>query len=265
MSLPVPDRERALEEMRDSASRWADLLRSVTDASRTAIGYWTVGDVAAHTTHIFQIFVNLTRGRSSPVKDHLRLAEHWDMELRNDEERELKVLADRVEESASALEAASIADRWEEQVTWHGGIQMPIYSLACIVVNECEIHGMDVAAAEALDWNVDRTKAILAVQGLLPALPYFVKPDVAGNVAASWELNLRGAPPVYLLLRNGRLEVTDQAPGTIDCRVTADPVEYLLVGYGRKSKWGPILTGKIVAYGKKPWLSLTLSKLFQTP
>jgi hypothetical protein len=265
MALPIPRREHALEEMRDSAARWAELLRSATDPNRTAVGYWSTGDVAAHTSHIFQIFVNLARGGSSPVKDHLRLGEHWDLELRNDDEREPKVLADRVEECVSTLASECTDERWEEPVTWHGGIRLPLYALPCIVINECEIHGLDVAQVESQEWKLGRDKALLSIYGLMPALPHFVKADVAEGVTANWELRLRGGPHVYLRLRDGELEVTESVPRRVDCRISADPVDYLLVGYGRKSQWGPVLTGKIAAYGRKPWLSLTLAKLFHTP
>jgi hypothetical protein len=265
MSLPVPERELALAQMRESASRWAELLRATDDPTRNAIGYWSIGEVATHTTHIFQIFCNMVKGGVSPIKDHLRMSEHWDMELRNDDERELKVLADRVEEAASTLDKAATEERWQETLTWHGGIQIPLYSLPCIFINECEIHGLDVATAESTGWNIDRDKAVLAIVGLYPALHHFVRPEVAKGVTANWALTLRGDPPIYFVLRDGKLEVTDDPPDRIDCRVSADPLEYLLVGYGRKSKWGPIARGKIVAYGRKPWLSLTLAKLFQTP
>jgi uncharacterized protein (TIGR03083 family) len=265
MSLPIPDRGTTLTEMRDSASRLTDLLRSVDDPEKNAIGYWNVSEVAAHLTHIFRVFGGMVKGEPSPIKDHLRMSEHWDMELRNDDERELKVLADRIEESVAQLERAATEDRWQETLTWHGGIPIPLYSLPCIVINECEIHGLDVASAESRDWAFGRDKALAAIVGLFPVLPYFVRSEVAREETVSWAMTLRGRPTVYFLLLNGKLEVTDEAPEKVDCRVSADPVEYLLVGYGRKSRWGPIATGKIVAYGRKPWLSLKLAKLFQTP
>jgi hypothetical protein len=265
MPLPVPDRELSLREMRDSTSRWADLLRSVKDPERTAIGYWTIGEVAAHTTHVLRILNAMVGGTPSPIADHLKMAEHWDMELRNDDEREMKVLADRIEDYAAKLERSVTEENWQERLTWHGGIPVPLYSLPGIVINESEIHGMDVARAESMEWEITRTKALLSIYSILPPVHRFVRPEVAKDTSATWEMKLRGGATVYFILREGELEVTETAPGKVDCRVSADPLEYLLVGYGRKSQWGPVLTGKIVAYGRKPWLSLTLAKLFYAP
>jgi hypothetical protein len=39
----------------------------------------------------------------------------------------------------------------------------------------------------------------------------------------------------------------------------------LLVFYGRISKWPPVLTGKILAWGRKPWLGLSMTKFLTTP
>ncbi len=265
MSLPVPDRDSTLREMRASASRFAELLRSVKEPNRTAVGYWTVGEVAAHTTHVSRILNAMARGTPSPIADHLKMSEHWDLELRKDDERELKVLADRIEDYASSLETAATDRDWESEFGWHGGITMPLYSLAGIVVNECEVHGLDVARVESKDWDISRERALLSIYAILPAVHMFVREDVAKDTTATWQMKLRGGETIYFILRNGELEVTKTAPPRIDCRVSADPLEYLLVGYGRKSKWGPIFTGRIAAYGRKPWLSLTLAKLFYAP
>jgi hypothetical protein len=265
MTLPVPDRDKALREMRDSASRWAELLRGVSDPGLNAIGHWSIGEVGAHTTHIFRVFTGMLEGRPSPVNDHLLMGDHWETELDRDDEREPKVLADRIEESVAEIADRATTDRWEESLTWHGGLPIPVYSLPCIVVNEAEIHGLDVANAETKPWSISRTKALMAITGLYPVVSNFVRPDVADGLSANWELRLRGASPIYFVLEDGKLEVTIEPPARIDCRVSADPVDYVLVGYGRKSKWGPIAMGKIVSYGRKPWLSLKLAKLFQTP
>jgi hypothetical protein len=52
---------------------------------------------------------------------------------------------------------------------------------------------------------------------------------------------------------------------SVDCHVSADPVELLLVAYGRKTQWVPILTGKMVAWGHRPWLGPRLVSYLVTP
>jgi hypothetical protein len=47
-----------------------------------------------------------------------------------------------------------------------------------------------------------------------------------------------------------------------DCRLSADPVAFLLAGSNRQSQWKTLLTGKMVAFGRKPWLALNFKTVF---
>ena len=49
------------------------------------------------------------------------------------------------------------------------------------------------------------------------------------------------------------------------CRISADPGTYMLVTYGRSGAVIPVLTGKITASGRRPWLGLKLPLLFRNP
>jgi hypothetical protein len=44
-----------------------------------------------------------------------------------------------------------------------------------------------------------------------------------------------------------------------------DPVGFLLVAYGRSSQWSEIARGRIVAWGRKPWVALKLASYLVTP
>jgi hypothetical protein len=53
--------------------------------------------------------------------------------------------------------------------------------------------------------------------------------------------------------------------GAVDRHVSADPVALLLVAYGRQTQWIPAVTGKLVAWGRKPWLGLRLVSYLVAP
>ena len=60
-----------------------------------------------------------------------------------------------------------------------------------------------------------------------------------------------------LTIDDGQLTVgSDGAP--VDCHVSADPVALLLIADGRPGQWIPIMTGELVAWGRKPWLGSRL-------
>jgi uncharacterized protein (TIGR03083 family) len=264
MTLPVVDREAALTNLRNASGKFVKLLREVEDPDRPAIGYWSIGEVAVHVSHIFQLYPDIAAGKSSPVEDHLRLGEAWDRFLREDETRDPAVAAERIERGAADLVDATRSAEWDKLVSWHGGVEIPVYSLTCFLINECEVHGLDVSRAEDKPWTIAPDVARLILDGHFPVLPYFVNQAAARGFRANYELRVRGGSTVYANFDNGLLTIDVETNRPVDCRISFEPVDYLLLGYGRKSQWSSVLTGKIVAYGRKPWLGLRLPKLLHS-
>lgn len=51
----------------------------------------------------------------------------------------------------------------------------------------------------------------------------------------------------------------------VDCEIWADPVAFLLVGYGRLATWRAILSGGVLSWGRRPWTAARLPELFCRP
>jgi uncharacterized protein (TIGR03083 family) len=264
MALPPLERSRAEPALKNATERFVRLLRTVEDPSRNAIGHWDIGQLAAHVSHLFSMYPALARGEGSPIDNHRRMGEHWDRGLEEDRLRNPVALADRIEESTDHFIAAADVNGWDRIVDWHGGIKTPVAGIAGFLVNECEIHGFDVAQAEDRRWTVDPGHARYIIDAHMPVLPYFTRDSTIDGLNAVFQLDVRGGSTTYFIVRDGDLTIDTDRPSRVDCRISADPVEYLLVGYGRKSQWGPLLTGKILAIGRKPWLGLTFAKLFES-
>ena len=255
MTLPVLERDPTLDSVADTSSRLSELIRSARDPGKTAIGHWTIRDVAVHTSHVFGILSSLLDGERSPVKDHLKMSEVWDAKLLEDDESDMNAIADRIDHSTKEWIDKATPEMWMRDLSWHGDLPMPVWALSGILVNEAEIHGLDIASAEDRPWEITRQKAIEAIVGLLPGLYVFVDESAAKGLNATFELRLRGGPRFYNTITDGALTI-DVTPKPADVHVSADPVEYLLIGFGRRSQWPAIATGKVVAWGRKPWLAL---------
>jgi hypothetical protein len=67
-----------------------------------------------------------------------------------------------------------------------------------------------------------------------------------------------------VIITDGVLDVVGDVD-RVDCHVSADPVALLLIAYGRRSQWVPILTGKLIAWGRQPWLGPRLVRYLVTP
>lgn len=88
-------------------------------------------------------------------------------------------------------------------------------------------------------------------------LPYPVDRGAAAGVRASFDIRLRGkdGPRVCLAFDDGSVNVAFGSAESVDCHLSADPAAFLFLMYGRQRPLRPALTGKVIAWGRKPWLA----------
>jgi hypothetical protein len=104
--------------------------------------------------------------------------------------------------------------------------------------------------------------------GALPVTPHYLLPDRARGRPARFDVRLRGerAARAVFTVADGALAIGAPAAGLrADCYVSADPWAFLLVQYGRSGPLTPALTGRITAWGRRPWLALKLPAMFRKP
>jgi hypothetical protein len=265
MTLPVPDRSATLAAMDTSVRAYTGLLRSDLDPSATAIGEWSVRGVAVHTAHIASSLRSLASGGKSPITDHRDMSTQWMAMVRTDDTDDLAAIAEQISADAGELSGLLSQEMWAEPVDWHGGLRARGYSLATIQISESRLHGLDIARTGSIPWEIPRSDAIFSIEGLLPVLHNFVNQEAAAGLDAVFELRVRGGSTLYFSFEDGTLVVDTLRPNRVDCVVSADPLSYLLIGYGRIGQWGPIFSGKVVSWGRKPLLALRFGKLFVSP
>ena len=265
MSLPVLDRASTLEAAEKSTRDFVALLRSVPDPSATAIGHWSIAELACHISHVYKAAAGMLRGEGSPIENHRNMAAEWDRHVAEDPERDLERLASRIEASWHEVKELLQAREWTAQVGWHGKLSGPTYTVAAVIISEGLIHGLDIAKASGRDWSLDPEHARMAIFGFMPNLPDFTNEEVVRKLDATFELRVRGGWWVYVTVSGGKLEISEVTERPIDCRLSVDPVAYLLVGFNRENQYAAIARGQVFAWGRKPWLGLTFGKLFDSP
>lgn len=102
----------------------------------------------------------------------------------------------------------------------------------------------------------------LVYLGLHQVLPGWVDPKGAAGHTATYKLRLRGSKAYVYEFTSGRLEVDPAQPRRVDTHISADPVTALLTSYGRVGQIGPAITGKFLAWGRRPWLATSLRGRF---
>jgi hypothetical protein len=111
-------------------------------------------------------------------------------------------------------------------------------------------------------WEFRSEQALAVTNSLLPLLTNFVNREVAERAAGTYHLRLRGGDDWTIRVGDGGAVIERQRPGSADLHISAEPVAYLLVGFQRMSLWRAVLSGRMVAWGRKPWLGLQFGKVF---
>ena len=254
--------ERACAAVRDVLPRLTDILRTRPDPAAVAVGSWTLGDVAAHLSHV------MDKDTAAVAQEPLpgiplrpdAVAELTEEMLAADAERDPGALAGRLDQRAKAFVELAPPDR---PVAWIGGIEIPASAVACHLLLETLVHGYDVATAAGMPWLIDPAHAALAITGgvvpIIRASPQsWISSRRDPSARARVQIRLRGHTRFVLDL--GDTLSIEMPPGDRHCGtyVSADPGALLLIMLGRVSPIRALLHGKVLAWGRRPAAVFTL-------
>ena len=246
-----------------AARRFAALVASAPAAAAPvpACPGWTVPDVAAHVVQ-----VSAQYGREAWAPAGVPDAGPGELQEPGPGAASAQELAARLHRELAALRTQ--IERAGGQVPafrFHGEQLVGADAVLGVLLGELVVHGHDVARALGRRWPIDPAHAALIVEGLNHILPGQVRPDRAAGLTACFQLRLRGQASHIWEFRDGQLHVNPPRPGRIDVRISGDPAALLLFMYGREPQWKLIATGRLAAWGRKPWLAFTLGSRFQRP
>ncbi|MGH4025511.1 MAG: maleylpyruvate isomerase family mycothiol-dependent enzyme [Pseudonocardiaceae bacterium] len=261
------DKDQIAEATEAVMGRLCALLRSVPSADSHAVGTWTIRDVAAHLASGVPLYVGIVRGEGSTYTDLARVADFNAAGVASIREQDCDALADQVESAVADFVTAVRTTPGDPDVAWHAGLMLPVSTVAATLLGEALIHGYDLARASGRPWLITPAQARLVFTGLLPLLPYFVNREAATGVHASFDIRLRGkdSAHVQFVFADGALHISTTPGGPVDCHVSANPTAFLLVMYGRQGTLRPAITGKVIAWGRKPWLAFRMPSLLHQP
>jgi uncharacterized protein (TIGR03083 family) len=266
--------DQCLDAFRGAVGRTSELWRSIEapDAPTLRID-WTAAEIAAHMVGGVRDFTQALTRYANGYMTHANppMESPWKLgakvnarHLEEISERDPNRLADMLEEAALAyVEAASSADLSAVIATPNGLVIAPS-TMTSLLLGEQVVHGLDVARSAGAPWSITDGDAHLVIPGLLNIAPEYLRPSRAVGLRVSYELRMRGGRRFRLAVADGAATVT-AAGERADCVVTADPVTFLLLGYGRITQWPQVLRGRLRAGGRKPWLAMRFGSLLVTP
>lgn len=277
------DWQRGQDALRQEVRRVTTLLRSIEDPLVPALGQWNLGEVAVHLSQAWSGLPALARQDLALFQDALpnpggiplrsidELADATVLAVKSDPERDMRALADRIETRAQEYFSACVGEDPQAQRQWMvQGVTFGQSMLTYHLLNETLVHGYDIARAAGRRWRIEPSHAAMVVgQFLIPVIRALgsqtMVAEAKADLCTTYELRIRGGDRFYFIFNNGVLSVEDSSARTVDCRISADPVAFLLIAWARRSQWPAIATGKLVAWGRKPWLGPKFRGLMRNP
>lgn len=259
-----------------AVSRSAQLWRSIADPRMPVPGLaWTAGQTAAHVVgdmreytealsrHVNGDHVALTIPGGGPARARTTVN---DRHLTDVSERDLRRLADMLEETAGRYlaVAAAVDTSQPAAILTADGLVLEPAVMTCLLLAEQLVHGLDIARAAHQQWSIGREDALLVIPAVLSLAPKYLRPSRTKDLNISFEIRIRGGCRYRISIANGVGDVA-AAGEKADCVITAEPVTFLLLGTGRVPQLPQLLRGRLRAGGRKPWLAAKFGTLLDSP
>ena len=263
-----------------AADRTAELIRSINDMDlRLPQSEWTVGDTAAHLIFALRGFTasasNSLNGWQD-IEDRLprrtataeRIAAMNRIMIPAEPRRSPRSAALAVTEGAEAF-AVAAAQRSPGDIMptpWYGdGQSMSVADATCLLLGEQVMHGYDMARAAHKTWPIAKSDAYLILGAVRVMMPKMAKPDVLGKTCVTYRVHPGARADFVVRCADGAITVEEPGSQRVDCHIAADPVAFLLLGYGRISQWRAIAGGKMITWGRKPWQAFRFVSFVSNP
>jgi mycothiol maleylpyruvate isomerase-like protein len=281
--------QQSQKALRDEVRRVTTLMRSISEPEAPAVGQWNLAETAMHLSQAWMLVLGLARrdlsrihavvpgmagvAGSSWIRDIWDHADSTTLAVRSDPERDLAVLADRIEKSAQEYLGECAGHSPDESRPWMTeGSTVPLSALTGHLLNEMVMHGYDIAHAAGCRWRIEPAHAAMVVrQFFVPLIETFepgtfVHAEQAAGLQATYEIRLRGEDDrLNYIFNDGALTVEEPSARRVDCHILADPAAFIMVFWQRRSQWNAIAKGQLIAWGRKPWLGLKFRSLIRNP
>lgn len=281
------DGRKAAKFLAAAVKRLVPMMRSIKNPDAPALGVWSVTDVAVHLSQAWIAVPGLANDDLSEIHAAIPdtrssgrslIPDLWSLGgvtkdgVRGEPERDITVLAGRIEERARAYLAAHGNAGAAGRRPWLvEGTEVAPVTLTCHLLSETIMHGWDMATADGQRWDIPADHAAMVFDGFLMTVLQTLGPrdmvnqESAAGLVATFNLRVKGGNQYVFAFDDGALTIDPPGSQPIDCIVDADPVALLLVAWGREDQAKAIKERKLVPSGPKAHLAPRLRLLMRNP
>lgn len=245
-------------EVRTAAAGFAEQLRAVSDTSDKVPNLeWSIADLGAHLSSLPRLYREQDRLGAS-------FEAPTDWSAFSVEARSHVTTTDAEELAVHLIEEAEtlLAPDDPNELRMLYGRETNVFNTAAGMLTECILHGQDLGRLTGHKPVLTKRHALAGLEQQMALTPVFVDPVKAAKLAGTYGLRFRDGPDfTYRIDRDGQFVIDRAWPDQADARLNADPAAFLAAGLGRINPLVAGLTGKIVAYGRKPWRMAQLGNI----
>ncbi|MEV7487572.1 maleylpyruvate isomerase family mycothiol-dependent enzyme [[Kitasatospora] papulosa] len=259
--------EGLADALRATAEEVAQLLRRAPDTGAAVPGLvWTVGERAAHLAQANELMADVAAGRPRRHGDGTLegIAAANEQALDAFAERRAAPLAAMIVTRTEAYREAVASHPAEETLLTPMG-PMNRVVLGSYLLTHMLGHGFDLARALKRPYMVDRARARLTLPFLLEAMPRVTDAAATAGLDARYAVRLWGGGRFGVTFTDGTATVGHAFPDRPDCTISIEPVTFLLMALGRCSPAGAMARGRVLAWGRRPWLGPRFPEYFTAP
>ncbi len=227
---------------------------------------WTVAEAAAHLAMANELMAELAAGEERPYGDGTpgSLAAANEASLAARPERDPAVLGAEIARQARRFtEEAGPRDGAGTVRTPLGA--MDLDTLGAYLLTHMLGHLYDIAVALGRPHPIDRERVGLTMPFLRIAMPWVVDARAAAGHGACYRLRVRGLDGFAVTFTDGAAVVSQAPPRRPDCTILTEPVAFFLIALGRCTATEALVRGKVLAWGRRPWLAASFPGLFAAP
>ncbi|MFD9782996.1 maleylpyruvate isomerase family mycothiol-dependent enzyme [[Kitasatospora] papulosa] len=259
--------EGLADALRATAEEIAQLLRRAPDTGAAVPGLvWMVGELAAHLAQANELMADVAAGRPRRHGDGTPegIAAANEQALDAFAERRADPLAAMIVTRTEAyLEAVASHPAEETLLTPMGPMNRVV--LGSYLLTHMLGHGFDLARALKRPHMVDRARARLTLPFLVEAMPRVTDAAATAGLNARYAVRLWGGGRFGVTFTDGTATVGHAFPDRPDCTISIEPVTFLLMALGRCSPAGAMARGRVLAWGRRPWLGPRFPEYFTAP
>jgi len=255
----------AAEAYERAGRRLVDLLRQIPDPTAPTRGLrWTLGELASHLAARTELFAGYLTGTATPEGEVADIAANNDRQIREARDVPLDTQIELIAASVGAFVETTRGRLGTDPYPWYSGIELDVATGTGIALAEALVHGFDVARSLGKPWPISAEDARTILRASFVLAPGYVNPATTRGKHVTYRVMIRGGPRLRFRIDDG-VGALEGPEGPADCTIRAEPVSFLLVSYGRATRWRAALSGKVLVGGRRPWKALSFGRFLLPP